>query len=85
MNENDGEKEAGIKLPGAAKNFLIFIATTWTVKGKIQFVVARHGKKALSKASLKREIHKCILALSFYVFIVDMVAGDGASENCTSL
>ena len=81
LNENDGEKEAGIKLPGAAKNFLIFIATTWTVKGKIQFLVARHGKMTLTMAFLKREIRECILALAFYGFIVDTVAGDGAPEN----
>ena len=36
LNKNDGEKDAEIKLTGAAKNFLVFIATTWTVKGKIQ-------------------------------------------------
>ena len=81
MNKTDGKEEAEIKLSGAAKNFLVFIATSWTVKGKIQFGVARHGKMTLNKAFLKRERRECILALSFYGFIMDGVAGDGASEN----
>jgi len=78
--DNDDEKKKK-QLPDIAKHFLVFIATTWTTKGKIQFLVAREGKLSLKAHYLKRKIRECITALAFYGFIVDTIAGDGASEN----
>ena len=84
LKELEAEEEStdgdGTKL-GIANNFLVFIATTWTSKGKICFLAARYGKKSVTAPFLVRTLRECILALAFYGFIVDTLAGDGASEN----
>ena len=84
--ENNGgdDVEKEMKLPGIAKHFLVFIATTWSSKGKIQFLAARYGLPTITSARLARELEKVIMSLAFYGFIVDTVAGDGASENRTT-
>ena len=81
LEEDDEDESEEMAIPEIAKNFLVFIATTWSEKGKIQFLVARYGKKSLTARFLKREIRKMIVSLAFYGFIVDTIAGDGASEN----
>ncbi|KAL7527937.1 hypothetical protein ACHAXR_003152, partial [Thalassiosira sp. AJA248-18] len=75
------EDESKMKLPGIAKHFLVFIATTWTPKGKIQFLVARYGLPTITSSFLVRELNVAINTLGLYGFIVDTIAGDGASEN----
>ena len=81
QDADDDDETKKKQLPDIAKHFLVFIATTWTTKGKIQFLVAREGKLSLKAHYLKRKIRECITALAFYGFIVDTIAGDGASEN----
>lgn len=82
LNNNDSEDEdAEMELPGMAKHFLVFIATTWSSEGKIQFLVARYGWPTITANKLAREIEMIIFNLAFYGFIVDTIAGDGAGEN----
>ena len=82
LESNDDENvEKEMNLPGTAKHFLVLIATTWSSKGKIQFLAARYGLPSVTAARLARELEKVIVSLAFYGFIVDTVAGDGASEN----
>ena len=80
-NDTDDDEDAAMKLPGMAKHFLVFIATTWSCEGKIQFLVARYGWGTVTASRLTREIEMIICNLAFYGFIVDTFAGDGASEN----
>ena len=77
----DTDNEAEMKLPGMAKHFLVFIATTWTPKGKIQFLVARYGLPTITSQTLLREIEAAIVTCALYGFIIDTISGDGASEN----
>ena len=79
-NAKDDE-DADVKLPEMAQHFLVFIATTWVPEGKIQFLVARWGLKTITGAWLAINIEMVITSLAHYGFIVDTVAGDGASEN----
>merc|ERR1712032_655526 len=44
-------------LPDFALNFMVFIATTWHTTGKIQFLVARYGRKTLTGSWLYEKVH----------------------------
>ena len=77
----DGDVDKETDLPGMAKHFVVWIATTWSSKRKIQFFVARHGRKSVTGMWLQKQIQKIIMALSFYGFITNTISGDGASEN----
>ena len=82
-NDSDDE-EAKMEIPGISKHFLVFISTTWSSKGKIQFLAARYGLPTINEKNLSRMIETVITSLAFYGFIVDTIAGDGASENRSS-
>ena len=83
LDSNSGKgDDAEVILSSVAKNFLVFIATTWSAKGKkIQFLAARYGLKSITASFLIREVRNVIMSLAYYGFIVDTIAGDGASEN----
>merc|ERR1712032_1766230 len=68
-------------LPDFALNFMVFIATTWHTTGKIQFLVARYGRKTLTGSWLYEKVHDILFSLIFYGFIGVTLSGDGASEN----
>ena len=49
LNSNDSAgKEKPIYLPELAKHFMVFIATTWHPKGKIQFLLGRWCLKTIT-------------------------------------
>ena len=79
--------EESVEVPEPAKHFLIFAATTWSPTAqngkpsRHQFVCARYGLGSIDANFLIPVIRKIILHLSLYGFLVDTIAGDGASEN----
>ncbi|KAL7455841.1 hypothetical protein ACHAWC_008195 [Mediolabrus comicus] len=68
-------------LPELARNFLVFIFTTWAPENKQQILVARYGLKSITANFLKNTIRQTAIMLAKYGFIMDTVVGDGAQEN----
>ena len=82
LNNNDEvDDETKIKLPEISKQFLVYIATAWSPKGKIQFLIARYGLPTVKSPFLVRDIRDIAVVLIHYGSIVDTITGDGASEN----
>ena len=81
QNDDNLEKNKEISLPGMAKHFLVFIATTWSSKRKSQFLVSRYGLEMIILSFLVPVIKEMAVTLAVYGWIMNTIVGDGASEN----
>ena len=77
---NEGEMSEMV-LPEMAKHFLVFSATSWSSKGRFQFLVARYGLKTITSSFLVPIIQQHSVTLAVYGWIVDTIVGDGVSKN----
>ena len=71
------EDEEEMKFPGISNHFLVFVADTWSPKGKIQFLATQYGlPSTITATQLTEKIEKIMLIFAFYEFPEDLPPAD---------